>query len=98
MSRAGPGREGVLGLAEWRFELGRMSIQQSGQKTLILYHPYFPMYFQAEALRRLPVYFQAEALRRLPVYFEVEALQQGFLRAEALQAGALRARSLRSCR
>jgi hypothetical protein len=32
MSRAGPGREGVLGLAEWRFELGRMSVQQSGQK------------------------------------------------------------------
>jgi len=26
MSRAGPGREGVLGLAEWRFELGQMSI------------------------------------------------------------------------
>jgi hypothetical protein len=35
MSRAGPGREGVLGLAEWRFELGRMFVQQSSQKTLI---------------------------------------------------------------
>jgi hypothetical protein len=49
MSRAGPGREGVLGLAEWRFELGRMSVQQSGQKDA---HLLFIFTFRFIASRR----------------------------------------------
>jgi hypothetical protein len=61
MSRAGPGREGVLGLAEWRFELGRMSVQQSGQKDA---HLLFIFIFRFIFRERPCVIFQFIASRR----------------------------------